>query len=171
MAEWINDLKLSAPVIAGSIGWAFLFGVLYMLFVRFFADIVVWGSIVVYFCLLITLMVLCFTRANTLQKRRDGMNSEQGTENISVGETSENSIYALQIIGYSLIAIIVLSVILIICNYNKIKLAIAIIKTATLYVIDVKEVMFVPVIFTIVISCFLVFWLFGLFYLYSMGEI
>lgn len=50
-------------------------------------------------------------------------------------------------------------------------MAIAIVKTATLFVKDVKAAMSIPIIFTFIIAAFLVFWLFGLFYLYSMGEI
>lgn len=54
--------------------------------------------------------------------------------------------------------------------FDKIRLAIAIIKTATLYVRDVPLAQLVPPVFTILNAVFWCVWLFGLVYIYSVGT-
>lgn len=55
--------------------------------------------------------------------------------------------------------------------FKKIKLAIAIIKTATLYIRDVFLVMLVPPIFSLIVAGWWVFWIIAAIYVYSVGEI
>lgn len=56
------------------------------------------------------------------------------------------------------------------CMFDKIRLAIAIIKTATVYVRDVPLALLVPPVFTILNALFWLAWLYGVVYLYSVGE-
>jgi len=55
--------------------------------------------------------------------------------------------------------------------FNNIRLAIAIIKTATAYVIDVPLSMLVPPCFTVLTGIWWLYWIFGVVYLYSVGTI
>mmetsp|Transcript_139556 Transcript_139556/g.197592 ORF Transcript_139556/g.197592 Transcript_139556/m.197592 type:complete len:111 (+) Transcript_139556:951-1283(+) len=54
--------------------------------------------------------------------------------------------------------------------WRNIKLAIAIIKTATLYVIDVPTAMAVPPLFAIAVAAWWCVWIIGFVYLYSYGT-
>lgn len=53
---------------------------------------------------------------------------------------------------------------------NDIKLAIAIIKTATIYVTDIPTAMLVPPVSAVVNACWWAIWLVGFIFLYSIGE-
>lgn len=55
-------MKVSWPVIAGSVGIAFGLGLIYMLFIRLFSGIIVWVCILGYFAALIALAVLCYMK-------------------------------------------------------------------------------------------------------------
>jgi len=73
--------------------------------------------------------------------------------------------------AYTIWGILGLCIIGFLCMFNKIRLAIAIIKTATIFVGDVPLVMLVPPIFTIFTAIFWTFWIFGAVYLYAIGTI
>lgn len=54
--------------------------------------------------------------------------------------------------------------------YSRIRLAIAIIKTATMFVRDVKSAMIVPLLFYVKLLIGFGFWIIGFIYLYSLGT-
>lgn len=64
-----------------------------------------------------------------------------------------------------------LSFIIFLCIFNKIRLAIGIIKTATLYVADNFSVMLLPPIMAIVLAILWVWWIFSVVYVVGLGEI
>lgn len=66
--------------------------------------------------------------------------------------------------------IFILSLVGLYCLYDSIRLAIAIIKTATSYVNDTVEAMFVPPVFAIFTAMYWLLWLGGAVYVYSNGE-
>lgn len=73
-------------------------------------------------------------------------------------------------IAYAIWGILGICIIGFLCMFDKIRLAIAIIKTATLYVRDVPLCMLVPPIATIINAIYWCVWLFGLVYIYSVGT-
>mmetsp|Transcript_123575 Transcript_123575/g.174184 ORF Transcript_123575/g.174184 Transcript_123575/m.174184 type:complete len:146 (-) Transcript_123575:109-546(-) len=128
-------------------------GFAYMLIVRYFSGLIVWGSILLYLVLIIVLAYYCNNRADDYKEVED-------TDN-------ENS---MRYTAYVLWAIAGISIILIFCFRNKIRLAIAIIKTATLYVKDVPTSFLVPPLFTIALICWWVFWIFSFVYVYATAD-
>lgn len=77
----------------------------------------------------------------------------------------------MEIIFYVELAWIGLSVIIFLCIFNKIRLAIGIIKTATKYVNDNFSVMLVPPITAILIGILWVWWIISVIYVVGLGEI
>ena len=63
-----------------------------------------------------------------------------------------------------------ISILAFLCLYHKIKLAIAVLKTASKYVGDVKTSVLVPVFNIIILVIFWAFWVVGLLYIYSVGS-
>lgn len=68
-------------------------------------------------------------------------------------------------------AILLISIIVILCKYNDILLAIAIIKTACVAIKDMPLMFVVPIVITVVVAIWWIWWLFSIAYLYSVGDI
>lgn len=71
----------------------------------------------------------------------------------------------------TLIVITGISILALLCYFSRIRMAIAIIKTAALFVMEVPTVMFVPPVFTIIVMGFWALWITSFFYIYSIGDI
>lgn len=54
--------------------------------------------------------------------------------------------------------------------FNRIRLAIAIIKTATMFVRDVKSAMVVPIFFYLKLLVFFAIWIIGFIFIYALGT-
>lgn len=59
----MNDLKVAYPVILGSFFLAFILGLIYMLFVRYFAGLIVWIAIIGYFVVVLLLAIFLKTQS------------------------------------------------------------------------------------------------------------
>lgn len=90
---------------------------------------------------------------------------------MSTGANSDDNAKTYLITSYVLFAIVGVSFIGFLCMYRNIKLAIAIIKTATSYVAETPLVMLVPPIFVIINCGFWVFWIIFAIYVYSCGDV
>jgi len=65
----------------------------------------------------------------------------------------------MKILSYVVFAIAAFTVFIVLCMYTKIRLGIAIIKTAALYVGDVKLSIIIPILTSIVIAAWFIIWL------------
>lgn len=79
--------------------------------------------------------------------------------------------YALRYLSYALIAVFILSIVAFICYFNRIRLAIAVIKTASLYVMEVPFSLMVPPFIAIFLVIFWLLWIYSFIYVYSVGDI
>lgn len=70
-----------------------------------------------------------------------------------------------------MIVVAAISVLGLICYFNRIRMAIAIIKTAAMFVMETPTVMLVPPTISIILMGFWALWIVALVYLYSVGEI
>lgn len=68
VAQWLADLKISWPVILGSVGIALLIGGIYMLFLRLFAGVIVWICITLFFICLAVLGYLLYLKSDEKAK-------------------------------------------------------------------------------------------------------
>lgn len=66
--------------------------------------------------------------------------------------------------------IFVISLVGLYCMFNAIRLAIAIIQTATHYVTDTPEAMLIPPIFSLLTAVFWLCWMGAAVFVYSVGE-
>lgn len=66
LTQWINDVTNAKNVIAGSVGIAFGIGLVYMIFLRFFAGLIVWIAIAAYFAGVIVLGYLSYKKSTDI---------------------------------------------------------------------------------------------------------
>lgn len=152
LETYFSDVKTCWYVILITVGVALIISYIYMIVVRYCAGVFVWLTIFAYLALLILLAYWCWSK---------------GEENISKGENgNKNMLY----IGYVVAAFAAINVIIVCCLCSKINLAIAILKTASMFIREVKSVLFVPVIIFLVSIGFYAFWIIGFLYLYSIGD-
>lgn len=74
-------------------------------------------------------------------------------------------------IAYICWAILGVLVIFILCMYSRIKLAIAIVKTGAMFVMNVKSTLLVPILMSILSACLFAVYIVGFVYNYSTGTI
>jgi solute carrier family 44 (choline transporter-like protein), member 2/4/5 len=122
-----------------------------MFLLKLCAKVLIWGSILLYLILLGVVGWL-FLRESQLATDAD-------TVVIANKELSNKRDVLLT---FAIISWVVdgLSLIVIVCLFKRIRLAVAIVQTASDFVRDVCEVMLVPIIMFVVAVCFLIFWFF-----------
>lgn len=62
LQSWFDDLFKAWHVIAASVGIVFVLGILYMLFTRIFAGVIIWICIILYFAVIIALGYFVFDK-------------------------------------------------------------------------------------------------------------
>lgn len=130
-----------------------------MILMRYFAGLLTWIAIILYFVLLALLGYYFYTKA------RDQAAEPNATEKDL--ENARNNRY----ISYVIFGVLIGSFIVFLCQYENIKLAIAIIKSAASFTGDVKSVFFVPPVFVVLTCLFWAYWLVIFIFLYSAGDI
>jgi len=164
LENWISDLRTCWGVIAGMIGLAFVLGFIYMIFVRYCAGIFTWISILGCIVLFAVLGALLYKNASDLTSLYTSTYSG-GSVN-----TSTNSSQSRKILAYICWGLSGLVLLMTICLYSRIKLAIAILKTAADFVKAVPTVYLIP---PFMLICLLLFFAYagitGI-YLFSSGD-
>lgn len=123
-----------------------------MIFLRFCAGLFVWLTILAYLILLSVLTWWCIYN---------------GQEVNAVGEETQHE---LRNIGYALIGFTIVNFIIVFCCCYRINLAIAVLKTSTMFVRDVISIVLVPFVIWAVCCGFYAIWIVGFIYLYSIGD-
>jgi Plasma-membrane choline transporter len=154
LISWISDLVTTWPIILASVGFSFVIIIIYMLLVRCFAELIAYLTIILILAALAGLGYVFQDRANYYKSVSD--------------DTYELTMKVLCGLCYSLAGIWLL-VVLFLCN--RIRLAIALIKTVAEYLKDTCTVFIVPFIFYLVSGCFYAYWVALSIYLYSSGEV
>lgn len=67
LSGWINDISIAKWIILSSVGIAFVLGLLYMIFLRIFAGLLVWIAIISYFAGIIVLGYFSYKKASDIQ--------------------------------------------------------------------------------------------------------
>jgi solute carrier family 44 protein 1 (choline transporter-like protein)/choline transporter-like protein 2/4/5 len=62
LSVWVEDLRTTSDAIYYSFLIAFLLGIVYLLFTRVFAGVIVWVSIILFFVAISLLTYLCWTK-------------------------------------------------------------------------------------------------------------
>jgi choline transporter-like protein 2/4/5 len=125
----MNDVDKGMDIIYASFGIIFLLGIVYMIFVRLFSGVIVWICIILFFILLAILGIWVHEKSKAIDqaiKDNDGIETEGNTK-----DTRDTYLY----VSYGILAIWCICIIGLLCMWNNIRLAIAIIKTATIFTI------------------------------------
>jgi len=154
LISWISDLATTWPIILASIGFSFIIIFIYMLFVRCCAEVIAYITIILILAALAGLGYVFQARAYYYNSIND--------------DNYELTMKVLCGLCYSLAGIWLL-VVLFLCN--RIRLAIALIKTVAEYLQDTCTVFIVPFIFYVITGCFYAYWVALSIYLYSSGEV
>lgn len=154
MISWISDLVTTWPIILASVGFSFIIIIFYMLLVRCFAEAIAYLTIILILAALAGLGYVFQARSDYYKSVND--------------DTYELTMKVLCGICYSLAGIWLL-VVIFMCN--RIRLAIALIKTVAEYLQDTCTVFFVPLIFYLISGCFYAYWVALSVYIYSTGEV
>lgn len=159
--KYIADVKVAWGTILGSMGFAFIVALVYMVVIRYFAGLITWLSIIAFFASIIILAILLLNKGN--EKIDEGA--------VSGDSDTTNTGKALKYIGYVVFGFAALCLIIFLCIFRKIQQAIAIIKSAALFVAEVKSVFFVPPIISLLNMIFIAWWIITFVYVYSVGDI
>jgi len=156
LQEWFSDVKTAWAVIAVSIAVAFVIGFLYMILLRCCSGVLTW------------LAIFGFIAGTAILGWRFYQNAKDEEANNS--GVDSNNYKAQKVIAYILWAITGLTVLAVLCLYNRIRLAIAILKAASDYVRNTLSVFLVPPVICFILVCFYTYWTITSVYLVSSGN-
>lgn len=154
----MGDLRTAWPVLLGSVFLSGFFGFFYLLIMRKYAGCMTWSSIVLFVLFLIIGGGILYGKAN---------NIGPFTEEVEASKKSEMIAFA---IIFWLLAVI--SIVYLMCNMKKIRLAIAVINCSIDFTKDVNNVLFaLPFTMYFIYILFMIWWLYSALYIYSSGEV
>ena len=153
LATWISDLYVTRWAIAGSLAWSFVLAMLFLLFLRLCAGVIVFIIIVIILAGLIVLAVYFKITANNHEEQED-----------TVYSTTMNALFWV----FLILAIIWFIFIIVMCN--RIRLAVALIQVTAKYLNSTCCIIFVPFLFFLVIIVWMVYWIILSIFIYATGE-
>jgi hypothetical protein len=164
LEQWVSDIRQTWPVILASMGLAFIIGVVYMIFLRYCSGVLTWTAI---FCFIGGMAGLGYI----FYKKSKDTEDDTASTGVQGSDTTTNStINSEKIIAYVCWAVAGLTFIAVLCLWNRIRLAIAILKSAAEYVKDTPTIFIVPVITILTLVCFFGYWGLTAVYLVSSGD-
>lgn len=163
LEQWVSDLRTTWPVIAVSLGVAFVLGLVYMILLRFCSGILTWGAILAF----IVGTAILGWRFYKYGKDREDESDSTSSGSTGSGKQTYNS---QKIIGYVLWGVAAFTVLAVLCLFSRIRLAIAIMKAASDYVRSTLTVFILPPTTVFVLLLFYVYWAIAAVYLVSSGD-
>lgn len=97
-----------------------------------------------------------------------GIYVNQTANNYDAEDDTRNT---LKWVSYIVFGLCVLYILLLLCCCNKIRLGIAILKTAADFIKDTLRIFLVPIIFFFILAIWLTYWLVALIFIWSVGEV
>ena len=153
LATWISDLYITRWAIVGSLAWSFCLAMLFLVFLRLCAGVMVFLIIIIIEGGLIVLAVYFKLTADDHEDQED-----------SVYETAMNALFWV----FLLLAIAWLIFIIAMCN--KIRLAVALIQVTAKYLNSTCCIIFVPFLFFLIIIIWMAYWIILSIFIYATGE-
>jgi choline transporter-like protein 2/4/5 len=154
LISWLGDLQTTWPILAGSVGIAFIICVFYMIFIRFCAAPLAYITILLILATLAGLGYIFQARIEYYQNLNDS-----------------NYVLTMKVLCglfYSLAGIWLL-VILFMCN--KIRLSIALVEASARYIASHCMLFLIPIFFFSLSVGFYIYWAFLSVYIYSTGTV
>jgi len=137
-------------------------GLIYMVLMKYCSGYLIWGAIILYFILLDVLGYVCYVE----YKNTDS--SEVLSEGGKDFGNKKQAMLAGAIFCWSISA---LTLLLVWCNFKRIKLAVSIIKVTADFIEHEYFLYFIPPVLIVITAGFYAFWIYAVIYLYSSGEV
>ena len=153
LATWISDLYTTRWAIVGSLAWSFALAMLFLVFLRLCAGVMVFLIIIIIEGGLIVLAVYFKITANDHEDQED-----------SVYETAMNALF------WVFLILAIAWIIFIIAMCNKIRLAVALIQVTAKYLNSTCCIIFVPFLFFLIIIIWMAYWIILSIFIYATGE-
>jgi len=151
LENWISDIRESWQVILVSIGVAFAIGFAYMIFLRYCSGVLTWLAIVSFIAGMGILGWRFYNTATTTSANSTTVSTEKA-------------------FAYACWAVAGVAALGTLCLFNRIRLAIAILKAAADYVKDTPSIFLVPIVIGVILGGFFAFWAAAGVYLISSGD-
>jgi solute carrier family 44 (choline transporter-like protein), member 2/4/5 len=152
LTQWVSDVWKCWPVMFIVAGFTIFIAAFFLFLMRYFIGLMVWIAIILTF-VAILLLAIFFQWSGNNQYSNDHSTRE-----------------ALKALSYILYVICALYILYIMCMYNRIRLAIAILKSGVSFVKDQPLSLLIPVVFFVVIIALYVYWTLAMIYLWSVGT-
>lgn len=162
MDEYFSDLRNSYGIILISFGFAFMVSLFYMIILRWLTGFFVWTTILLFLGALLTLAILCHVKSNQLSS-----SAAAAADGQSNSSATSRTLYWFAVALYILFSV---TLCMVCCYFKTIELCIAVLKSAALFVKAHFCIINVPVIFSMVLFGYLMFGMFVLLFLWSIGE-
>jgi len=165
LQNWISDIRQTWQVIIASFGVAFLLGLVYMVLLRYCSGVLTWAAILAFIGGSAVLGWQFYQKAEASATAvTDTSASTDSTSNASETITTERAV------AYLCWAVAIIVALATLCLFNRIRLAIAIIKAAADYVKETPSAMLLPPITVVVLCLFYGYWGVTAVYLVSSGD-
>jgi hypothetical protein len=165
LEQWISDIRETWPVIAISIAVAFVIGFVYMIFLRYCSGVLTWFAILAFIVGLSVLGWRFYENAKKLESSSQSMSSGNDSES-----STSKTVLTEKIIAYICWGVAGFTFLAVLCLFNRIRLAIAIMKAAADYVKDTPTVFLVPPVTVVILLIFYAFWTSAAVFLVSSGD-
>lgn len=152
------DIKVCWTIFLGALGASFILGFIYFLFMRICAGVVVWLSIFTFVLGTLAIGIYMFMYTKGVRLVEVPFNLSQYSR-----DSLEYTSYALWFLSF-------LSLLIVVCAWSRIRLAIAVVKSTSLYVAETCQIIFFPPCMALIMVMVLALILAGFFFIYSVGE-
>jgi solute carrier family 44 protein 1 (choline transporter-like protein) len=152
------DIKVCWSIFLGALGASFILGFLYFWFMRACAGVVVWLSILTWILGTLAVGVYMFMYTKGVKLIEIPFSLTQYSR-----ESLEYTSYAMWFVSF-------LSLLIVVCAWSRIRLAIAVVKSTSMYLAQTCQVIFFPPCMALVMIVVLGLILAGFFFIYSVGD-
>jgi len=150
IGEYLSDLYSAWKVFLIAVALSFVFSLVYMVVLRCCAKLLMWVTFLAFFVLLAVIGYFFYAKS---------------VETVNDGDKLNYQVLAVifWVIDFILILVIL-------CIYDDIQLALTVIETSGHFVCSNMTVLFVPIVTIVVTVGFLAYWIATVVFIYSMGE-
>ena len=153
LIRWISDIVVTKYVILASVVWSFILAMIFLLFLRCCAGIIVFIILVGIFIGLVVLCVLLRLKMYDYDEK---------------GNQSKKTVFCVLFWACVVLSFLWLVFILVMCN--RIRLSIALIQVAAKYINSNCSILWIPFLFFIITLLYIAYWIVLSVYLYSTGD-
>jgi len=168
---WVDDLRVTYPLILIGFSASVLLGLLYFHLFRCFPVVIAWIGIILFLITAWGGAYLFYDQAQDGEKEKK--DEKALAKNVGV-KANTSDIDALINLNYFLCGLTCLFALIyticFLCNFRKVRLAANFIKASVRFVNDNMMIMFVPIINVFITLVLMAGWIYGIIYMYSLGT-